>query len=343
MSKLKIHRLRGASLVSLLLLGSGCSPVYLLSLGYGQARLLQARIPVQQALNDGTLSPDEREKVRLVLEVKAYTEEKLGLKPTQNYIHFVRLKEGAVCYVLSASPVDRLEPYQWWFPIVGKVPYKGFFSKQAAQKAKEKLERQGYDTYLREAIAFSTLGWFRDPITSSMLAHGAVSLADTIIHELAHSTFFVKNRMDFNESLATFIGQRGAIDFFCSREGKSSSACLAAQSEARDEMDFSRLMEELYERLEALYSRPIPREEKLRLRGEIFGEVRETRRWEMNNATLLAFRTYHHQIELYQQVYDRLKGDLRGSIALFKQATSRGPDPLGWLTNWLKENPAALP
>lgn len=343
MSQPKLHRLRRASLVSLLLLGSGCSPAYLLSLGYGQARLLQARIPVQQALKDGSLFPDEREKVRLVLEVKAYTEEKLGLKPTQNYIHFVRLRDGAVCHVLSASPKDKLEPYQWWFPIVGKVPYKGFFSKKAAQKAKEKLERQGYDTYLREAIAFSTLGWFRDPITSSMLSHGAISLADTIIHELAHSTFFVKDRMDFNESLATFIGQQGAIDFFCSREGKSSSACQAAQSEARHEMDFSRLMEGLYERLEALYARPIPREEKLRQREEIFREVRENRRWEMNNATLLAFRTYHYQVELYQQVYDRLNGDLRDSIALFKQATSHGQDPLGWLATWLKGNPEGLP
>lgn len=338
MSIPKRHLLRRTSLISLFLLSSGCSPAYLLSLGYGQARLLQSRIPIQEALKDGIFSPDESEKVRLVLEVKAYTEEKLGLKSTQNYIHFVRLKDGAVCHVLSASPVDKLEPYQWWFPIVGKLPYKGFFSKKAAQKYKEQLELQGYDTYLREAAAFSTLGWFRDPITSSMLSHGAVTLADMIIHELAHSTFFVKNRMDFNESLATFIGQQGAIDFFCSHEGKESYACQAAQSEAQKEMALSRLMEELHERLAALYARPIPREEKLLQRGEIFREARGKLHWEMNNATLLAFRTYHHQIELYQQVYDRLNGDLRGSIALFKEAASHGPDPLGWLATWLKGN-----
>ena len=339
------------SFLVLSLLVNGCSPVYVLRVGWGQARLIRARIPIEKVLEEGSLLPEEEAKIRLILEVKSYAREKLGLKPSSNYTDFVQVKEKGVSYALSACPQDSLEPYQWWFPIVGNIPYLGFFSKETAMKEKKRLNVQGYDTYLREVVAYSTLGWFRDPIFSSMLSYNEVQLADLIFHELFHGTVFVKDRMDFNESLATFVGQQGAITFFCNGEGEKSLQCRSARTLAHDDFHFSRFIEGLYERLHVLYNGPFSRPEKLARREEIFRRaleefqvVRENLSTDsysflnpefLNNAFLMTLRTYHNHIPLYQRVHERLGGDLRKTIDLFRQAARSETDPLAWLASWL--------
>ena len=107
----------------------------------------------------------------------------------------------------------------WWFPIVGRVPYRGFFSVDDALDAERDLQKEGYDTYVRPTAAFSTLGWFNDPVLSTTLQTDDVEIVTTVLHELAHRYLFVPGQVGFNESFANFIGRVAAIQFFCTREG----------------------------------------------------------------------------------------------------------------------------
>lgn len=341
------------NLIAILLLVNGCSPTYLMRAGWGQARILWTRTPLEKLLQEGSLSPEEEAKIRLILRVKLYAQEELGLKIDNNYTDFVRIKGKELAYALSACPRDKLEPYRWWFPIVGSMPYLGFFSKKSAMKEKDRLEEQGYDTYLRGVAAYSTLGWFRDPIFSTMLSNGEVQLVDIIVHEILHNTVFVKDQMDFNESLATFVGQQGAIEFFCAGEGEGLPHCNSAKALAHDDFLLSAVIERLYERLHALYSSSLSRSEILKRREKVFRQAAEEfqknrgdfltdsyrliDREPLNNATILAFRTYHHHLLFYQKVFKRLDRNLRQTIDLFRYAAHSQPDPLAWAASWLGE------
>src|SRR5690606_29809700 len=117
------------------------------------------------------------------------------------------------------------EPYTWWFPIVGRVPYKGFFDFDEAHEQARRLDARGYDTYVRPSAAFSTLGWFNDPVLNTVLRYSDVDLVQTVIHELTHNTIYIAGQAGFNESFATFVGDRGAAAFFCDMEGPEGERC----------------------------------------------------------------------------------------------------------------------
>ena len=113
-----------------------------------------------------------------------------------------------------AAPRDSLEPYTWWFPIVGRIPYRGYFNKDRADAEAAEMEQRGYDTMVRPAVAFSSLGFFNDPLLSNLLRLSRVELAGVIIHELFHRTYFLASDVMFDESAATYVGSAGAVKFF---------------------------------------------------------------------------------------------------------------------------------
>src|SRR5207247_1246767 len=136
---------------------------------------------------------------------------------------------AAVKRRLLVCTVALLAASTWWYPVVGRVPYQGFFERGQAEAAGERLSGRGLDVEVRPAVAFSTLGWFADPLLSTVAQAPPVALADTVIHELFHSTIYVPGDATFNESAATFAGHRGAIAFFCSGPGAAPKPCAEAR------------------------------------------------------------------------------------------------------------------
>jgi predicted aminopeptidase len=307
----------------LLLLGqAACSPLYVLRAGYEEAKILSRRQPIARLVEDPAIAPEQRGKLALVLEARAFAADSLNLNVGKSYTTFSQLDSDTLAFVLSAAHRDRFQSHTWWFPIVGRVPYKGYFSEARARREMERLESRGFDTYLRTTSAFSTLGWFNDPLVSTLLRYDSVSLANTVIHELFHNTLYVAGQATFNESLAQFVGGRGAIAFFCGpRYGEASPACARARDAWHDEMVFGSFLQSLVQHLETLYAREeLTTEQKLerrelvfeRYRDEFENRVRPRFRVSsyagfsanpLNNATLAARRMYYHRLDLFEHAF----------------------------------------
>ncbi len=168
----------------------GCEAGYIARGAYEEMRLLWNRRPIDEVLARGDLPADTRAKLATVLAVRKFARDRLGLKVGGAYRTISQVDSGAIVWVVMAAPRDSLEPVSWWFPIVGRVPYRGYFDRGEAQAEAKSLEDAGYDTFVRPAVAFSTLGFFNDPLLSNLLNLSRVELAGVIIHELFHRTFF---------------------------------------------------------------------------------------------------------------------------------------------------------
>jgi predicted aminopeptidase len=321
-------------LLILLLSSMGCGDIlYLSRLGWHQSYITFHSVPVEELLRDEEAGPLTKEKVRFIQEVKRYGEERFGLRKTNNYSTFFKVK-GSVLHVITASEKDRLHPYSWDFPLVGKVTYKSFFTADEALKEKDILDRKGYDTFLQQAAAYSTLGWLRDPIFSSMLEWNESALANLIFHEMVHATVYFKDRTDFNEQMATFIGNQGAIDFLIERFGAGSKEVNEAVQSQNDDLLFSHWTDQSCQQLSAYYAKEISIEEKLKGREALFQAIQEdfqkmkgqlkTDGYQnvdkviLNNAVLLAYRRYFYRLEKFEALYQTLGRDLRRVVEYFK-------------------------
>ena len=314
---------------------SGCGVGYLWHVTVGQATILLHQRSVEDVLHDARLTPQERRKLRLILEVRSFAIAQLDLHAGKSYTTFVQLDRPYVSYNLSAAAPDAFTPYVWRFPILGSMPYKGFFDKAYALHEQHALEEQGYDTYLRGVRAYSTLGYFNDPILSSMLAYDDTFLINTIIHEMLHQTVWFKGNISFNESLASFVGEHGTLAYLQQRYGADAPEYQHYRALRADALVFEGYMEALMARLEALYHESTSRADKLQRKAQILAEAAAAypevfprmqttsyrnffERQSVNNAVLLAFRVYHRDTTFFEQALAEQGGDLRRMIAYFK-------------------------
>jgi predicted aminopeptidase len=321
-------------------LWSACSAAYVTRAAYEEAKILWRRQPIERMLEEPGLSATDERKLRTVLEARTFAEERLGLRVGGSYRSVSRIDSGAVVQLLVAARRDRLEPYTWWFPIVGRVPYKGFFSKKAATSSAAALEREGYDTYVRPAIAFSTLGWFDDPLPSVLLQRDEVTLAEVIFHELFHNTLFVPGQVTFDESAATFAGHRAAIDFFCERRGPETAECRQAGVDWQEMLTISRFLRASLAELEKFYATRPAGDLLEQGRQRAFSEIRrqfghlnlrpgrmaDFATGPINNASLLEQRVYLQDLDVFAEL-DRQRGGLRGALEALRGAVDRGGDP----------------
>jgi predicted aminopeptidase len=198
--------------------------VYGIRQGKGQLTIIWNARPVEEVLQDPAFPDSLKTKLHLIAQVRKYAIDSLGLKDTENYKTLYDQKGEEIMWVVTACEPFRFKPKEWKFPILGAVPYKGFFIKEKAIELRNELDKEGWDTSIRNPGGWSTLGWFTDPILSGMLERSEGDLANLIIHEMVHATIFIKDSIDYNENLATFIGDRGTEKFLLSAYGKDSRA-----------------------------------------------------------------------------------------------------------------------
>ena len=331
-------------------LASACSPMYVIRAGIAEAKILRARRPIPEVILDPATDDRTKTKLTFVVEARNYAIDVFELDVGRSYTSFSQLESDTLALVLSAAQRDQLTPKTWWFPIVGTVPYKGYFNEDAALKEQVELEEDGFDTFLRPTAAFSTLGWFADPLLSTLLRLDEVDLVETVLHELSHNHLFVKGQVRFNESFATFVGRAGAIEFFCNRQGGGGDTvkCLRAQARWRDHQRFEGFIEGLVEELQAVYQdTTLAYDTKLAERERIFGasiatfenEVQPTFEAStyqsflvipLNNATLLTRIRYHHRLQDFQGLLER-EGDLRRAVRYLKDGVDGVDDPFDLL------------
>lgn len=302
---------------------SACQMGYLMKSGYGQMKLLSSRVPITEALQSPELNEAEKKKLVLAQEVRQFAETSLYLKSTQNYTSYVELGRPYVTYVVSAAPKWKLKHHEWSYPFMGKMPYKGYFEEKDAQEEEKELQRKDLDTFMRGVSAYSTLGWFNDPLLSSMLRYDDYDLVNTIIHETVHATLYIKHAADFNERLATFLGNKGAELFYLQKEGINSPTLKEIKNKNEDNRLFSQFISTELKELEKWYENLPPserseeiRQERIRLIQKRFSKnlhpllrtkgLQKFSEIKLNNARLLVYKTYMQDLEDFQKLYDLL-------------------------------------
>ncbi len=233
---------------------SSCSPIYIAKASWEEAKILWRREKISRLIEDPATDEKTKAKLQLVLEAREFAK-KIGLVPKESFTLYSKIDRDELVWVLSAAPKTSFSPVTWWFPIVGRIPYKGFFEKEDAEKEAKKFQKKGNDVFIRPSAAFSTLGWFNDPLLSTTIKSDEINLVDTVIHEILHNTIFIKNHVDFNETLANFIGAYGACQFFYEKYGAEHPLTKNCSSRFEKELAFSSFLETLISRLNKLYER----------------------------------------------------------------------------------------
>ncbi|MGH7579353.1 MAG: aminopeptidase [Gemmatimonadales bacterium] len=301
---------------------------YVTRAGIEETRILQAREPIAELVGDRTTDPAVRHALRLVLESRDYAA-KIGLEAKETYTTYADVGRDTLLLVLQAAPRDCICPHTWKYPIVGRIPYKGFFDFDAARRTSNRMAAQGYDVYLRPSAAFSTLGWFNDPLLSTALTRDSVELAALVFHEIAHNTLYVKSATPFNESFAQFVGYRSAESFFAERSDTANAR--QAGDRLHDEMVLGEFYRDLIGRLDSLYAtRPdsvaleAGRAEagawaRAQLEGPVGARFRALRIGRLperpvNNARLIGATLYRTRLDLFDKWFDRHERDVRSSV-----------------------------
>ncbi len=327
---------------------------YLARAGWEEAKILGRRRDIADLVADTTVPPATRAKLRIVLDARAFARDSLGLDVGRSFTTYSALQRDTLVLVLSAAYRDRLAHHRWWFPIVGHVPYKGYFDYDMALADERDFQQRGFDTYLRPAAAFSTLGWFNDPLVSTTLRADTLSLANTVVHELLHNTFYASGQAEFNESFANFVGARGSADFFRSRG--QPGAVEEADARWSDEKLLARFWKRLYGDIDSVF-RAHPGdanvEARLTLRDSVYRAARRdlifrlgpqlrtvaphyVERVRLDNAALLARRIYLTDLDLFDSVWVREgRNTRRATQRIIALAESDARQPYEALRRWL--------
>lgn len=360
----RLRRLLAPFAALVLALGAGmsftaCSPLYVIKAGIAEAKILAGRRPLPEVILDPATDERTRGMLTLAMEARTFAQEELRLDVGDSYTSFTQLDSDTLALVLSAAYPDRLVSRTWWFPIVGHVPYRGFFSESDALKEQAELDAEGFDTLLRPTAAFSTLGWFADPILSSLLRSDDVELIETLIHEMSHAHLFVSGRVRFNESFATFVGRAGAVEFFCSREGGGPDTvkCERARARWRDAQRYSGFLDGLIAELQGVYADTLTtREQKMERREAVYAAHREVFEADvapsfeslrfgsfmqrpLNNAVLLGQMRYYHRIADFAAFLDR-HGSVARAVAALAEGVGEVDDPFALLPTGSPRPPA---
>ncbi len=323
---------------------AGCEAGYIARAAYEEGLLLWRRKPIDTLLARSDLPTEVRAKLETALAVREFARDRLGLNVGDAYTTISEVDKGAIAWVVMAAPRDSLQPYTWWFPIVGRIPYRGYFNKDRAEAEAADMEQRGYDTMVRPAVAFSSLGFFNDPLLSNLLRLSRVELAGVIIHELFHRTYFLASDVMFDESAATYVGSAGAIKFFEATKGVGSADADAARGVLDADLKFAHFLNGEAARLVELYQSGLPHAEILKRRVAVFASINadyarlkpglsglerfDLDKEPLNNAVLINYLIYFHDLDSFAKLDHIYGGNLHDTIkAIIALAESNRENP----------------
>lgn len=299
----------------------------------GQLNIVRNARPLDEVIADPGTPDSVRTKLELVKDIRVFAFDSIGLVRNDNYTSFFDLNGQPPIYVVTACDPLALRPYRWTFPVLGSVPYKGFFRKELAQAEARRLRALGYDVQLGSAGGWSTLGYFNDPVLSNMLRSSDGGLSELLIHELTHGTLFVKDSVDFNENLASFVGYKGAVQFLRAKYGDDSPQLREYIGERNDEalvekfmLRSARSLDSLFRKQAAerltepaamqqkyrMYVRIVREAARLPLRFPGFAERLEKRLRKSGNAVFMNYVRYGSKQDDFEKEFnEKYHGDLR--------------------------------
>jgi predicted aminopeptidase len=318
-------RIRLALLALGALAQSGCAGLgYYAQSIHGQLSLLAKRKPIAALSESPELSEEQRNTLRTVLDIRSFASEELRLPDNASYRTYAELGRPYVVWNVFATPEFSLQPKVWCFPIVGCVSYRGYFSENRAEAYAEQLRGAGFDTYVGGVRAFSTLGWFADPVLSTMLDQSPAALAAVIFHELAHQRLYLKGETGFNEAFAVTVEREGVQRWLRARDRLPALEDYRRKGVQRE--SFLTLIDTTRRQLTALYRQPIEAERKRQqkalilqglqqavARNKLLSEARDYERWlasGLNNAKLASVATYYDLVPAFQRLLAFQEDDL---------------------------------
>lgn len=334
-----------AALALTLLLSAGCETISY----YGQAArghwdVVSRQRPSEKIIQADNTDDELRRRLHLVEEARQFAAAHLGLKPGRHYTRYADLERDAVVYNVFAAPEFSLEPKRWWYPLIGRQSYRGFFGKNEAITYAKSLQAEGLDVYVGGIDAYSTLGWFRDPVLNTWIDDADEEIVALVFHELTHQLVYVADDTKFNEAYATAVEIAGVRLWLQGKNDPDALTRWDAKQTRREE--FTQIVKTTRARLKALYQQTLPPKDMRQLKAaeitalqQQINELRE--RWQtpkafaswttkpVNNARLNTVSTYHDLVPSFLALLDQHHGDFPKFHAAVKRLGKRSKEQRG--------------
>ncbi|HEU4616836.1 MAG TPA: aminopeptidase [Gammaproteobacteria bacterium] len=299
---------------------SCATPFYWQAIG-GEIEMLRKRTPIDEVLADPSQSDRVKSALSSVTSIRSFAVHTLGLPDNDSYTTYADLGRPYVVWNVVATPEFSIVPKHWCFPFAGCVSYRGFFDEDKARHYQRALEKAGLDTYMGGSTAYSTLGYFKDPILNTMIDGGEIYIASVLFHELAHQRLYVKSDSAFSEAFAMTVEEYGTQRWL---EAKGDTKGLDRyRKRLHYRSQFSELVAKQQRRLREVFAQPISADEKRREKAEAYAQMRDDYRvlkaswggasdydgWfdqPLNNATLAAVATYRRWLPVLKARLERL-------------------------------------
>ena len=316
--------LRAALVLLVSAMASGCAQLgYYTQAVQGHFAMLSEAKPIDYWLADPGVGDDLKTRLKRVRDIRAFAAKELALPENGSYTKYADLKRKYVLWNVVATPELSLKPERWCFPVAGCVDYRGYYSREAAQSFADSLSRQHLDVRVTGVPAYSTLGWFNDPVLSTFIEYPEAELARLIFHELAHQVAYAPGDSQFNESFATAVEEIGVMRWLEARGDDAMRAQYVAYQERKEK--FLALLSSYAQQLEENFNRPVSDAEKRQRKAEIFADLqqryaqmKETQwggyagydRWfgeRMTNAHFALISTYHDLAPAFRAMLSKEK------------------------------------